>query len=87
MKNDDVVNETAEVTDELTVEADAKEALTALIAVMREQDARMDRQDEIILAMQREIGLLGKVATGHQKIIEADHPSEPTPTPPPPIVH
>jgi hypothetical protein len=94
MKNDDVVNETAEVTDEPTAEVDAKEAFTTLLTVMRQQDRRiakqderMAKQDEIILGMQKEINLLAEVIRGHQKIIESDHPSEPTPPGLPPIVH
>jgi hypothetical protein len=84
MKNDDVVNE---VTDEPTAEVDAKAAFTTLITVLRQQDERIAKQDELLLGMQREIGLLAKAVTGHQRIIESDHPSEPTPPGPPPIVH
>ena len=94
MENDDVVNQTAEVTEEPTVEADVKATFSKLLEYMREQDARLDRltarqdqQDQINVMQQNANALLGEALKGHQQIIEADHPSKPTPPEPPPIVH
>jgi len=93
MAKEDVVNE-AEVVDEATVEADAKEVLTAVLAVVRDQDRkisaleqRSNQQDELLLGVHREIGLLAKAVDGHQRILEADHPAKPLPPAPPDIVH
>ncbi|HTF70383.1 MAG TPA: hypothetical protein VK638_47675 [Edaphobacter sp.] len=79
---------------ERTVDADAKQAFTELLAVMREQEKRLDRltarqdqQDQINVMQQNANALLGEALKGHQQIIEADHPSKPTPPGPPPIVH
>ena len=83
MKEDEIVNAS-----EPTVDGDATEVFSKLLAVLREQDARINRQDELLLAMQREISLLAKAISGHQQIIEASQPeTKPAPPKPPTIVH
>lgn len=80
--------------EEPTAEIDVAEAISALLAIVRDQDkrlnaqdARIAQQDELMLAMQKEISLLGKAVGGHQAIIEAEHPAKPLPPAPPTIVH
>jgi len=95
MKTDDNNEATKAANDpERTVDADASEVLSAVLAVVREQEKRLDRltarqdqQDEINVMQQNANALLGEALKGHQQIIEADHPSKPTPPGPPPIVH
>ena len=88
MENDDAVNATTEVTTEPTFEDDMKDALATVVACMRAQDKRMDKQDEMIAMQQTAIKLLGEALKGHQQIIEASQPEvAPGPPKPPAIVH
>ncbi|WP_158944225.1 hypothetical protein [Granulicella sp. S190] len=74
--------------DETTIHITIEAAIQQLAEQLVEMKTKANRQDELLLGMQREISLLASAISGHQAIIEASQPeTKAEPPKPPTIVH